>query len=114
MRGDEHKLSEPASMRPSAFTDGNRHWATTSSTCVSMASMRPSAFTDGNLDNPRMEDPDKARRFNEAVGFHRRKHRAPGCCNRRTGYASMRPSAFTDGNTESHGDHNNIRGNMLQ
>ena len=82
-----------ASMRPSAFTDGNQPHAcgahmgfneavfTISSFVVTNkeASMRPSAFTDGNEERTVVERHAKGTAsFNEAVGFHRRKPIAMG------------------------------------
>ena len=86
-----------ASMRPSAFTDGNIRSPGRDVLLIHGASMRPSAFTDGNR-SPRIDcgagQPDS---FNEAVGFHRRKRARPAWS--ATDLAlSMRPSAFTDGN----------------
>ena len=53
--------------------------------------MRPSDITDGNCTGGMVAE--GRSRFNEAVGYYRRKHPAlaPYC-------ASMRPSDITDGN----------------
>ena len=67
---------------------------------VPEASMRPSAFTDGNVATAPARTVASGDCFNEAVGFHRRKRPSP---QRRPALAgdraSMRPSAFTDGNS---------------
>ena len=90
-------------MRPSAFTDGNLSASarrSIRSVLVWLASMRPSAFTDGNFQSPVRDQLGVASpRFNEAVGFHRRKPASRSDrCRRHADQASMRPSAFTDGN----------------
>ena len=63
-----------ASMRPSAFTDGNTVQDPNFLPLPLDASMRPSAFTDGNvIRRATVHRGQRTGRFNEAVGFHRRK-----------------------------------------
>ena len=87
-----------ASMRPSAFTDGNERHRPAGRLPAPDASMRPSAFTDGNRTAKRSLRWCPIRCFNVSVGFHRRKHQRHGLSSPRPSPASMRPSAFTDGN----------------
>ena len=88
-----------ASMRPSAFTDGNDPRGRPHRGSDVAASMRPSAFTDGNMAFSRERQSVAGAGFNEAVGFHRRKRRDGMARYGEARDASMRPSAFTDGNT---------------
>ncbi len=111
-----------ASMGPSAFTDGNEGESRAVEREAN-ASMGPSAFTDGNgrsiawknrrarlqwgrrrsptemrrSPRPRRRSP---RRFNGAVGVHRRKSIIAAALTAGS-VASMGPSAFTDGNSSS-------------
>ena len=60
-------------MRPSDITDGNLGHDLVHVRVDDHASMRPSDITDGNLEDALGLMVDE-RRFNEAVGYYRRKH----------------------------------------